>query len=230
MAEKAHFFDVWVIETNSVYRKVPFTVVSNWVQQGRLLEEDRLRATGTEKWVTLSQVPVFAAYLPKVEPFRAEDQAEALEPVQVDFGWRARREDEDQDVDMIPLIDISLVLLIFFMMTAAVGSAAAIATPEAEHKLITPVADSLWVGMDADGTYSLGQGEKAGTPYATRAELLRALSERLQEESGPVDVRVRAHKDLPLEAVRDMIAELEKFKAKRQIHSILGEVSEKKPS
>ena len=32
-----------------------------------------------------------------------------------------RRDDEDDDVDMIPLIDISLVLLIFFMMTATVA-------------------------------------------------------------------------------------------------------------
>ena len=39
MAEKRRFFDVWIIETNQVYKEVPYTVVADWVQQGRLLEE-----------------------------------------------------------------------------------------------------------------------------------------------------------------------------------------------
>src|SRR4051794_19833943 len=118
MAEpQRRFYDVWIVESNTVYREVPYTVVTDWVQQGRLLDDDQLRPSGTQQWQRLGDQTSFAAFLPKVEPQRADDQAEMLEPVQVDFAWRPRTDDEDDDVDMIPLIDISLVLLIFFMMT-----------------------------------------------------------------------------------------------------------------
>ena len=120
--EKRVFIDVWILETNTVYREVPYTVVADWVQQGRLLEDDKIRPSGTAEWVTLGGSPAFAAYLPRAEPFRPDDQAEVLEPVQIDFAWKAPRDEGDDDIDMIPLIDVSLVLLIFFMMTATVAS------------------------------------------------------------------------------------------------------------
>src|SRR5438445_10074518 len=148
MAEKRKFLDVWIVESNTVYREVPYTVVTDWVQQGRLLEDDRLRPSGTQQWFRLGDTSAFASFLPKVEPFRVEDQAEALEPVQVDFTWKRRRGDEDDDVDMIPLIDISLVLLIFFMMTAAVGGAGTlIATPKAQHFNVTANPEVVWIGI-----------------------------------------------------------------------------------
>jgi hypothetical protein len=36
MAKKPQVFDVWVVETNTVYKQVPYTVVTDWAQQGRL--------------------------------------------------------------------------------------------------------------------------------------------------------------------------------------------------
>jgi hypothetical protein len=50
--------DVWIIQTNTVYRNVPYTVVTDWLQQGRLLGEDQLRYSGTEKWATISTAPL----------------------------------------------------------------------------------------------------------------------------------------------------------------------------
>ena len=54
MAEKRRFLDVWIVETNTVYKEVPFTVVSDWVQQGRLLEDDRITSPGDRiiRWGT----------------------------------------------------------------------------------------------------------------------------------------------------------------------------------
>ena len=50
---------------------------------------------------------------------------------------------------MIPLIDVSLVLLIFFMMTAAISSGvfSSIATPEAKHQLTSIDTDMYWLGI-----------------------------------------------------------------------------------
>ena len=78
MAEKRQFLDVWIVETNTVYKEVTFTVVTDWVQQGRLLADDMLKPSGTKDWQRLGSLPSFAAYLPRSEPFRAEDKAEAL--------------------------------------------------------------------------------------------------------------------------------------------------------
>src|SRR5262249_57020998 len=79
--------------------------------------------SGTAEWMKVGASPTFAPYLPKLMPQGVEDQAEAMEPVAVDFAWKRPHHDEDDDVDMIPLIDVSLVLLIFFMMTTT-GAAA----------------------------------------------------------------------------------------------------------
>ncbi len=119
MAEPKKFqFDVWLTHANTVYRGVPYEVVTDWIQQGRLLEDDRIRPVATEEWFVLAKVPAFSGYLPKHEPLRTDQQAEALEPVESGFAWGQKGEDEDVDPDMIPLIDVSLVLLIFFMMTS----------------------------------------------------------------------------------------------------------------
>src|SRR5579862_8774200 len=151
MPDKKRILDVWIVEINKVYREVPYTVVLDWLQQGRLLPEDKVRLAGRKTWHLCQNVPAFAPFLPKAEPLAAKDQAEALAPVDLGFVPTRRIEEEDEDVDMIPLIDISLVLLIFFMMTATVSSGflTAINTPGAKNQLATPASNSYWVGIDS---------------------------------------------------------------------------------
>src|SRR5215469_9513747 len=117
MAQKRRFLDVWLVESNTVYREVPFTVVADWVSQSRLLADDMLRPSGTAQWFKVGASPEFTPYIPRSEPYRVDDRAEAEEPVELEFSWKRKPEEEEDDVDMIPLIDISLVLLIFFIMT-----------------------------------------------------------------------------------------------------------------
>jgi biopolymer transport protein ExbD len=248
MAQKRRFIDVWIVENNTVYREVPFTVVTDWIQQGRLLADDRVRPSGTAEWFPIGGSATFAPYVPKMEAHRAEDQAEALEAVQVDFTWKRRPEDEDEDVDMIPLIDVSLVLLIFFMMTAAVGTGLFdIKTPTAKHKLEEFEKNmKLWVGMDIRKSengpvvankrrpyYSLGEGGHILVePTREITEVLKKLKDRIGKASGEVKVRIRADESLPVEAIKDMTVllknieyeEREKNPAKRVI--IVGEVQE----
>ena len=47
MAAKRRFLDVWIVESDTVYREVPYNVVVDWVGQGRLVEDDMLRWSGT---------------------------------------------------------------------------------------------------------------------------------------------------------------------------------------
>ncbi len=244
MAKKPQTFDVWIVETNKVYAQVPYTVVTDWAQQGRLLAEDQIRPTGTEEWHALSELAAFKPYLPTAEPHRAEDQAEALEPVQVEFSWRPRRDDSDDDVDMIPLIDISLVLLIFFMMTATVGGVGSVFnTPPAEHHLLEIDPQMYWIGIQrgkpgSDGTdrftYTFARGE-AGKPEEfadqdTPDAVLQALRQQLAQEEAPVQLRVRADRDLPCELIiQTMTTELDKLRGKGpgRIGNLYTEVSQK---
>jgi biopolymer transport protein ExbD len=236
MSEKKRFLDVWIIEGNTVYREVPYLVVTDWIQQGRLLEDDRLRPSGTQQWYRLGSLPAFAAFLPQPAPYAAEDRAEALEPIELDVEPRKRRlEDVDDDPDMIPLIDISLVLLIFFMMTASVGGAGSIIpTPSAQHKLLAMSSDMIWIGMvrekDDSVAYSLGKGEGGeGESFADRSALLKALDAALKAHGGPARVSIRADRRLPYDEVRDMTAALEDFRRTGAIVEVLAEVSEREP-
>jgi biopolymer transport protein ExbD len=221
MAEKRRFLDVWLVEPNTVYREVPFAVVADWVQQSRLLPEDMLRPSGTAQWFRVGSSPDFAPYIPRSEPHRVEDRAEALEPVQLDFAWKPRREDEDDDVDMIPLIDISLVLLIFFIMTGGMAGAFLIDTPSAFNGLVVSDQKMVWIGVDLKDQqviYSFGTGEKAPQKeedkrIATLDELMTKLEERLKNNTGPVEVTIRASRFVESGEVRELLVKLAAYHA-----------------
>ena len=166
MSDKKRLLDVWIVEINTVYREVPYSVVIDWLMQGRVLPEDRVRRAGGKSWHPIDTVPAFAPYLPQPAPVAVEDQAEALEPVDLGFDIPARTEDEDEDVDMIPLIDISLVLLIFFMMTATISSGvfANIKTPSARHQLSVISEGSLWVGIEPKSRSGAIETDARGKP------------------------------------------------------------------
>src|SRR6185437_14336668 len=116
-----------------------------------LLENDMLRRSGTAEWSPVGGSPDFAPYLPRAEPYRVDDTAEALEPVELDFRWKKRPDEEVDDVDMIPLIDVSLVLLIFFMLTASsAGLAAFVPTPPAEYGRIAST-DAVQLNINLRG-------------------------------------------------------------------------------
>jgi len=238
MADKRRFLDVWIVDRNMVYREVPYTVITDWVQQSRLLADDKVRPSGTVEWQPLGSLPAFAVYLPKVEPFRAEDEAEALEPVQIDFSWKPGRGEADDDVDMIPLIDISLVLLIFFMMTATVGAGvnSLIRTPTVEYKHLLVKPEMIWIGInnaEKGPVYAIGKGETGTEDLITdlkENEVLQHLNAKIKNQL--VDVRVAADSELPYEVVKKMAVELEKrrpkdIKATAGVRKIYAEVREK---
>src|SRR4051794_22514158 len=154
MKTAQRYLDVWIVESNTVYKEVPYTVVADWLQQGRLLEDDKAKPSGTKDWQRLGDMTDFQPYVLKPEPYRANDQAEAMDPVALDFAYKRPHDDEDDDVDMIPLIDVSLVLLVFFMLTATAATVSGYAnTPQATQGTIIddPSALRIDIRVDPDG-------------------------------------------------------------------------------
>lgn len=240
MSKERHFLDVWIVESNTVYREVPFQVVADWIQQGRLLENDRLRSSGKGEWYTIGSSPDFAPYLPRAEPDRVEDTAEALEPVELDIRWKHAPPDEDEDVDMIPLIDVSLVLLIFFMLTASgAGLAAFVPTPPASTGTIDPNTEGVQLNIDLQGegdhrrpVYSFSVGNRyldpeKDTNLQTMDEMLARLQEYLKDKKERVEVNVNAHGDVKSGLTGELMARLENEPFRSRIVQKYFGVSEK---
>jgi biopolymer transport protein ExbD len=240
MAEKQRFMDVWIVEGESVYKEVPFTVVIDWIQQGRLLEDDQVRPSGTKEWHAVVDTPGLVPYLPVIEPLQAQDMAEALEAVELEVHWKRTHHEEDEEVDMIPLIDVSMVLLVFFMITAASGEGVGrlIKTPLADH---APIANTsgVWVGVDLEGEgknrtvyYSLGEEGKpspdpADRHLATRAELLTRLDALLKTKTAPVDLTINANTDCEDGLILDLTVELSKEPRRKKISAKFTGVTER---
>jgi biopolymer transport protein ExbD len=243
MSKERRFLDVWIVDANTVYREVPFQVISDWILQGRLLENDMLRRSGTADWFPVGGSPDFAPYLPRSEPDRVEDTAEALEPVELDIRWKNPAPDEDDDVDMIPLIDVSLVLLIFFMLTASsVGLAAFVPTPPAKYGWIDTNAEGVQLNINLEGegdnrkpvfSFSVGGhflDKDKDSDLQTMDEMLARLREYIKDQPGRVEVTVNAHGEVKSGLVRDLIARLESepFRSRVMRKTIgVSDVSEK---
>lgn len=240
MSAGRRFLDVWIVESNTVYREVPFPVVSDWIQQGRLLENDKLRNSGTAEWFPVGGSPDFSPYLPRSEPDRVEDTAEALEPVELDIRWKHAPPDEDDDVDMIPLIDVSLVLLIFFMLTAATGGLAAfVPTPKAEVGTLDPNSQVVQLNINLEGegadrkpvfSFSVGNhflDREKDSNLATMDEMLNRLQEYINQKDERVEVTINAHPDVKSGLIRDLIARLESGTFRNKIVQKFYGVTEK---
>lgn len=237
MAEQQRrFLDLWIVEANTVYREVPYTVVADWIQQGRLVEDDMYRPSGRAEWMRIGGSPEWQPYLPKPEPMRVNDQAEALEPVELDFSWKRRHDEEDDDVDMIPLIDISLVLLIFFMMTTAVASGF-IRTPSAEMGEVVKGNEGVRIDIDRDRDGKLSYAVGIGTNPAAEEDrdlhslkdLLTRVKAVLERQPRQVEVTINADRDLESGPIRDLMASLQARPYRNHIVQIYAGVSEKVP-
>jgi biopolymer transport protein ExbD len=223
--------DVWLTEANKVYREVPYDVVADWVRQSRLLGDDRVRPSrGKDDWQLLAD-SALAVYLPRPEPPQAEDVAEALEPVEAGLQWRRPKPETDEDVDMIPLIDVSLVLLIFFMLVDVGNPNAAPGgnLPQIETGEQTERPEGLWIRVDLDRksktpVYSVGRfrseneleryrREQAGGVGGPTGDVNVALTnlETLVAAAGlpPIEVTINAEADLDAEVVRKLLVRIE---------------------
>lgn len=225
MAARQRFLDLWIVETNTVYKEVPFTVVTDWLQQGRLLEDDRAKPSGTGEWQRLGDLADFRPYLLRPEAHRPEDQAEAMEPLGAEFRYRKPHQEEDDDVDMIPLIDVSLVLLVFFMMTASSGvMSSPVPTPATEYgeMVVYPEGLRIDIDLDRDGNpiFAVGVGDRPAEPderdLHTVAAAIDRLKARVLKMSGTTELVINAHKDLKAKVARDLLLALrtEPFRSK----------------
>lgn len=235
---KKYFFDVWLSQGKTVYKDVPYEVITDWLQQGRLLGDDRIRPAGTQDWFPIAGVPAFAGFIPKVDPLRTDEKAEALEPLEMGFKWGKHQEEEEADPDMIPLIDVSLVLLIFFMITSTVAAVTStIPVPLVKIAEATGNINMIWIGIEYKGEdfpakfvvrLDGDNDKKIFKRDLNKDEAAQMVNEILENRTVP-EVRIAAHAKVNYDLLKELHLELEELKAKGKITGkIHVEVGEKK--
>ncbi len=242
MSRPAKSFDVWFVAANTVYRGVPYQVVADGTQQGRLAAGDKLRAAASsEPWKALEEWPNFADYLPKPAAVGVAVAEAGAEPVEIpeppvdELRTRKQRGYDEDDVDMIPLIDISMVLLVFFIIVSATGALSPVDVPDMRYAgELSADADAVTISIEkaseTDVYYSVRVGPYAPKPEHSRLPnpeaAMAALDSVLSGLTRPPVVRVACERDLPSERVLELARELKKRMEKRLINSFEATVNE----
>ena len=103
------------------------------------------------------------------------------------------------DINMTPLIDVMLVLLVIFMIAAPLmTSSLKMELPRAKGATPNEATEALTLGVTSDGRFF------AGTDPLTRDDLVRVLKASAKRDPVP-DVLVRADKRVPYGRVAELI-------------------------
>lgn len=246
MASAPKTLDVWFTTANTVYRQVPYQVVADWVREGRLGAADKLRPAGTadRDWRTVGTWELFADYLPRPSIAAGAEggEVELPEPVEPESHGRKQREAVDDEVDMIPLIDISMVLLVFFVIVSATGALSPVDVPDMRYAgTLTNDPNAITINIqkasqdpkEENVYYAVRVGKTAPRPEYARIgnpdDALKALDALLGEATQPPHVMVACEKALPSARVIEMEKELKKRFKKGLINSFDATVNEAPP-
>lgn len=123
---------------------------------------------------------------------------------------RPRR--QKSEINVVPYIDVMLVLLVIFMVTAPMMTTASIDVPSV-GKAAQPPAEALQVNIRADQSLSLtlpGKSERS----LTRAELTQAIVDA-QAKNPEQPVLIVGDKSVKYEAVLSVMDELQRQQVKR---------------
>jgi biopolymer transport protein ExbD len=231
-------FDVWIVDRNTVYQKVPYDVVADWVQEGRLLERDCVRPAGqtTVAWQRIKEHPQLSPFLAPLDSSPEEKPTEVEQEVDLVIEQRVK-ESEDDDVDMIPLIDISMVLLVFFVMTAEnLVAGLPVNSPAAHHaQLGDPSLSTIPITViyDESNTLQFFVGDKGDKDDNRARNVDQAITKVKEILSAPAAfevyvVVIRADAKVPFDVMQQLTEKLSTMrkrivKIQAQVRHIGGE-------
>ena len=241
---KAVAYDVWLVTSDQIYKGVPYQVLAGWIDTGRAAPTDRVRSAGSnEAWVPVKSHPVLSDFVRKAAPVAVASVAavpgsapvhhEELETPELEFFKHP--EDEDTEVDMIPLIDISLVLLIFFMMTSVVSALSPVDVPAiASGHEPTNAADAISVQIDlrenGSAFYAVQIGTGPITPENNNLETLPQVKGRLDAVlstvTKPPEARITCNKKIKHIRVAELVTVLDEYRRRGLIVVYKAEVNE----
>ncbi|GDX59583.1 protein TolR [Nitrosomonadaceae bacterium] len=127
---------------------------------------------------------------------------------------RRNKRRQMNEINVVPYIDVMLVLLVIFMITAPLISPGQIELPQI-GKSLTPPAAPLEVVIRADGTLTLRDRDKAGTEQiVSRAQLVETIKQK-QSENADQPVVIAADKSVRYEEVMNVMDILQQQQVKK---------------
>ena len=231
----ANAMDLKILAFNQEYPAVPGDTLVQWALEGRITLRDQVRAPGGT-WQEVAQVLWLAPNCAQPAVATGMSDSGALESINLDDlapdqpPAKFRSKAEDSEMDMTPMIDVTFQLLIFFMLTNSLASAAAVLVPEALHgKGVTPEGKQVLL-IDDQGQFYLGEALNDTTRRESMDALIQEVTTNAaefssQNENAPLDVIITAHKSAKHGMVRDLVDRLGKVEHVGQV--LLG-VEEKR--
>ena len=127
---------------------------------------------------------------------------------------RARPRRQMSEINVVPYIDVMLVLLVIFMITAPLVNPGVIELPTIRKSSLPPAAP-LEVVIRADTTLLLRDRSKGGDERSvSKAELLQLLQQK-QTQNPDQPVLIAADKNVRYEAVLNVMDDLQKNKIRK---------------
>jgi biopolymer transport protein TolR len=122
------------------------------------------------------------------------------------------------EINVVPYIDVMLVLLVIFMVAAPLTNPGVINLPSAEKSALPPT-EYIQITLKPDVAATIGiNGQKIGTgkvdTLSNRAALLKKLR-ALHDERPELPVMISADKDIKYDEVIQVISEAKKFGVNR---------------
>ncbi|HAI58911.1 MAG TPA: protein TolR [Xanthomonadaceae bacterium] len=124
------------------------------------------------------------------------------------FGNRHKKRKLKNEINVVPYVDVMLVLLVIFMITSSVMNLGVeVNLPDSDARSVEPTQDPVVVSVSAGGQYSITLGDGADQPVS--AEELGARIAAFVQTNPDTPVFVAADGALPYQTVMDTMALLQ---------------------
>ena len=118
------------------------------------------------------------------------------------FSNRHKKRKLKAEINVVPYIDVMLVLLVIFMITASVMNLGVeVNLPQSNARPVEQAQDPVVVSIARDGSYSLKLGDGANQPIS--AEELGAKMRAFVAQNPQTPVFVAAHRELQYQTVME---------------------------
>jgi biopolymer transport protein ExbD len=223
-----------------IYTDLSRAQVERALRSGKLTADDLALPPGADRWMTVPVALVHSGEEAPGQAAPAETVAVEWAPMQQE-GRLIRPEVETEDpaeMDMTPMIDVTTLLLIFFLVGGTFMLQAAIELPKAKSGSPEMPAEIKPVGIliDLDAKQPLGGTiafEDKDSEFIELDNLVQSFKDKLTEGAPDIKYRneavIRAHREVPFGLVRQTMAKLTEAGAAR-IAVAVEESPDKKPS
>lgn len=202
-----------VVSLDRVYGPLSLEKLVHLASQGRLSPQDQVRAVGTSTWHSIAEVAAIAASMP--QPSMAQTTEEG--GTAVDLGdeaaerWTLRdssRQPEELEMDMAPMIDVTFLLLIFFMVSNTYANLTPMDVPTAVYGRGVTLEGQQQILIDEEGDYFLGDVANDKTRTESLEALIQEVQSNVSASTDTLDVIINGHKKTSYLRIRELVEAL----------------------